>query len=45
MLVEATPDSLTLQFFTRRRVLVDTCVLHQALSPVSKLYPVRPNPF
>lgn len=45
MLVEATPDSMTLQFLTRRRVLVDTYVLHQALSPVPKLYPVRPNPF
>lgn len=45
MLAEATPDSLTLQFLIRRRVLVDTYVLHRALSPVPKLYPVRPNPF
>jgi tartrate-resistant acid phosphatase type 5 len=45
MLIEATPDSMTLQFYTRRRVLVDTYVLHQALSAAPKLYPVRPNPF
>jgi hypothetical protein len=45
MLCEATPDSLTLRFFTRRQVLIDTYVLHQALSPSAKLYPISPNPF
>jgi hypothetical protein len=45
MLLDATPDSLTMQFFTRQRVLIDTYVLHQRLSPAPKLYPVSPNPF
>ncbi|HEX8424698.1 metallophosphoesterase [Hymenobacter sp.] len=45
MLLQATPDSLTLQFYNRRRVLQDSYVLHQALSPVPKLYPISPNPF
>ncbi|MGI4967704.1 MAG: metallophosphoesterase [Janthinobacterium lividum] len=43
--LEATPDSLTMQFFTRQQVLVDSYVLHQQLSPVPKLYPISPNPF
>ncbi|WP_375434891.1 metallophosphoesterase [uncultured Hymenobacter sp.] len=45
MLLQATPDSLTLQFYTRRRVLQDTYVLHHPLSPVPNLYPIMPNPF
>lgn len=45
MLLNATPDSLSLQFFTRNRVLRDTYVLHMPLSAVPELYPVSPNPF
>lgn len=45
MLLNATPDSLTLQFLTRQQVLIDTYVLHQKLSPAPKLYPLSPNPF
>ena len=45
LLLEATPDSLTMKFFTRQRALVDSYVLHQRLSPAPKLYPVSPNPF
>jgi tartrate-resistant acid phosphatase type 5 len=45
MLLNATPDSLTLQFFTQKEVLIDSYVLHQPLSRVPKLYPVSPNPF
>ncbi|RZL13487.1 MAG: T9SS type A sorting domain-containing protein [Hymenobacter sp.] len=45
LLLHATPDSLTLQFFTRQQILVDSYVLHQRLSPAPKLYPVSPNPF
>jgi tartrate-resistant acid phosphatase type 5 len=45
LLLEATPDSLTMKFFTRQLVLVDSYVLHQSLSPAPKLYPVSPNPF
>ncbi|MDF7814701.1 metallophosphoesterase [Hymenobacter sp. YC55] len=45
MLLQANVDSLTLQFYTRRRVLRDTYVLHQPLSPEPKLYPITPNPF
>jgi hypothetical protein len=45
MLLNATPDSMTLQFFTQSRVLVDTYVLHQPLSPLPKLYSISPNPF
>jgi hypothetical protein len=45
LLLDATPDSLSLRFFTRQQVLVDTYVLHQRLSPAPKLYPVVPNPF
>ncbi|MDJ0364670.1 metallophosphoesterase [Hymenobacter sp. H14-R3] len=41
----ATPDSLTMAFFTRKQELVDTYVLRQALSPEPRLYPVSPNPF
>jgi tartrate-resistant acid phosphatase type 5 len=45
MLLDATPDSLTMRFFTRKQVLIDTYVLHQALNLAPKLYPVSPNPF
>ena len=45
MLLEATPDSLTLQFYTRRQVLVDSYVLRRPVSAVPRLYPVAPNPF
>jgi hypothetical protein len=45
LLLDATPDSLSLRFFTRQKVLVDAYVLHQKLSPAPKLYPVAPNPF
>jgi predicted phosphodiesterase len=45
MRLEATPDSLTLQFFTRRRTLIDTYVLHRAAGTAPTLYPVTPNPF
>ncbi len=45
LLLNATPDSLTLQFYTRQRVLADSYVLRQPLSPAAKLYPVIPNPF
>ncbi len=41
----ATPDSLTMEFFTRKQELIDTYVLHQALRPEPTLYPVSPNPF
>jgi len=44
MLLNATPDSLSLKFFTRRQVLIETYVLHRKLSPTPKLYPVAPNP-
>lgn len=45
MLLNATPDSLTLQFVTRRQVLIDSYTLYRPVSPVPKLYPVSPNPF
>jgi len=45
MLLDASPDSLSLRFFTRRQVLVDTYVLRKELSATPKLYPVSPNPF
>ena len=45
MLLTANTDSLLLQFFTRRQVLVDSYVLHRALGTEPKLYPVAPNPF
>ena len=44
MLLNATPDSLTLQFFTRNRVLVDSYVLQRPGGTVPKLQPVHPNP-
>ena len=44
MLCNATPDSLTLQFFTRTRQLVDTYVLRRQAGPVPVLYPISPNP-
>jgi tartrate-resistant acid phosphatase type 5 len=45
MLLNATPDSLSLQFFTRRQVLVHTYVLRRPLRTEPTLYPVSPNPF
>jgi len=45
MLIDASPDSLMLQFFTRRHVLIDSYVLHTVLSQEPKLYPPTPNPF
>ena len=44
MLLAATPDSLTMQFFTRQQKLVDTYVLRQPVVPTPLLYPVSPNP-
>jgi hypothetical protein len=38
-------DSLSLQFYTRHQVLVGTYVLYPALSTVTTLFPVNPNPF
>ncbi|MBC6612946.1 metallophosphoesterase [Hymenobacter sp. BT507] len=45
MLIDAFPDSLVLQFFNRRRVLIDSYVLHSQLSQEPKLYAPMPNPF
>jgi tartrate-resistant acid phosphatase type 5 len=45
LLLDASPDSLSIQFYTRQRLLIDTYVLHKKLSPDVKLYPVSPNPF
>ncbi|RSK49629.1 metallophosphoesterase [Hymenobacter rigui] len=45
MLLNASPDSLTLQFFTRSRRLVDTYTLHRSVSASPVLYPLSPNPF
>lgn len=45
MLLNASPDSMVLQFFSRRRELIDTHVLHQPLSQEPTLYPISPNPF
>ncbi len=45
LLLDATPDSLSVRFFTRQRVLIDSYVLRQRLSPAPRLYPVSPNPF
>jgi hypothetical protein len=45
LLLDATPDSLSLRFFTRQRVLIDSYVLRQRLTPAPLLYPVTPNPF
>lgn len=45
MLLNANPDSLTLQFFTRSRRLIDTYVLHRPAGTAPLLYPVSPNPF
>jgi tartrate-resistant acid phosphatase type 5 len=45
MLLTATPDSLAMQFFTRKQVLVDTYVLHRTLGTTPRLYPASPNPF
>ncbi|AII52114.1 metallophosphoesterase [Hymenobacter sp. APR13] len=44
MLLSATPDSLTLQFYTRNRALVDTHVLRYTPGTEPVLYPVAPNP-
>jgi hypothetical protein len=45
MLFNASPDSLVMQFFTRKRQLIDTYTIHQALSTTPTLYPITPNPF
>jgi hypothetical protein len=45
MLLNASPDSLVMQFYTRKRQLIDTYTIHQALSTTPMLYPVTPNPF
>jgi len=45
MLLTATPDSLTMQFLTRKQVLVDTYVLHSTISATPRLYTASPNPF
>lgn len=45
MLVNANPDSLTFQFFTRGRRLIDTYTLRRTAEAVPTLYPVSPNPF
>ncbi|WP_188809772.1 metallophosphoesterase [Hymenobacter cavernae] len=44
MLINATPDSLALQFFTRKKTLIDSYVIHREISAAPKLYPVSPNP-
>ncbi|WP_019946834.1 metallophosphoesterase [Hymenobacter aerophilus] len=44
MLLNATPDSLTLQFITRTRRVIDTHVLHREGGPAPVLYPISPNP-
>jgi hypothetical protein len=44
MLLNATPDSLSLQFFSRRQVLVHSYVLRRPLRTEPTLYPVSPNP-
>lgn len=45
LLLDASPDSLSLRFYTRKQVLIDTYVLRKELSMSPKLYPVSPNPF
>jgi hypothetical protein len=45
MLLNATPDSMVLQFFTRKQELKDTYVLRPAPITAPTLYPVSPNPF
>ncbi|RZJ93032.1 MAG: hypothetical protein EOO60_06305, partial [Hymenobacter sp.] len=45
LLLTATPDSLAMQFFTRKQVLVDTYVLHRTIKATPTLYPASPNPF
>jgi tartrate-resistant acid phosphatase type 5 len=45
LLLDASPDSLIMRFYTRRQVLMDTYVLRRELSPTAQLYPVSPNPF
>ncbi|OON65592.1 metallophosphoesterase [Hymenobacter sp. CRA2] len=44
MLLNASPDSLTLQFFTRNRTLIDRYTLFRAGSATPTLYPLFPNP-
>ena len=44
MLCNATPDSLTFQFFTRTHQLIDTYVLRREVEAGPVLYPVSPNP-
>jgi len=45
ILLDASPDSLRLRFYTRKQVLVDSYVLRKELSTTAMLYPVSPNPF
>jgi tartrate-resistant acid phosphatase type 5 len=45
LLLDATLDSLTIKFFTRQQVLVDSYVLRPPVSLAPKLYPISPNPF
>lgn len=45
MLIQATPDSLKLQFFARGPKLIDAYTLVRPISSEPKLYPVVPNPF
>jgi hypothetical protein len=45
LLLDASPDSLSMRFYTRQQVLIDTYVLHKELTPTPKLFPVSPNPF
>ena len=45
MLLEASVDSLRMQFFNRQHTLIDSYTLHQKLSAAPKLYPASPNPF
>ncbi|MCA8832461.1 metallophosphoesterase [Hymenobacter pini] len=44
MLLNATPDSLTLQFFTRSRQLIDQYTLRRPTTSKAVLYPLSPNP-
>jgi len=45
MLLDASPDSLSLRFYTRKQELIDRYVLRKELSTTPMLYPVSPNPF
>lgn len=45
LLLDASPDSLNMRFYSRKQELIDTYTLRKELSTTAKLYPVRPNPF